>query len=200
MRVVNDPISVCREKAAEVLLALARRTDPESFKTLLDYATTWLFAADSDSNSILLKDVRSLVRTGSQIAGLLIQARPDLVKKASMITASVESVRKSLQSVISATASLRDDDEVPESELENAAILALSQTGSAVGGVELWASAYHLLLFLEKVLSSIPSAADAALTKSVAPSSTPELMCVVQEALLYPHSWVRIAATRCGLP
>jgi U3 small nucleolar RNA-associated protein 20 len=196
LRVVNDPAQICREKAAEIITALARRIDGELFKILLDYSITWLSVVSNESMSILSVEVSARVRTGSQIASILVSARPELAKKFSIVSSSVQTVREHLVAIISSTSeALKDDDIVVESEFVGASNPSTSHNGSEAGGTETWAVVYHLILFLEKLLISLTNSAEKAILKTSS-SKGPELMCVIQEALLYPHSWVRIAACR----
>ena len=75
-------------------------------------------------------------------------------------------------------------------------LLSSSITGGEAGGVEFWALGYHLLLFLEKLLRVLNDSAEHVIVSCVISKKLPPVMEVAQEALLYPHSWVRAAACR----
>ena len=185
-------ISFCdSEKAAAVILVLAKRVDGDTFSTLLQYATTWLYAATENgqgASSVFSPDTRSLVRTGAQIAGLLVSCRPESAKKSGMIAPSLLSVQKSLHAAITSVESLKDGDDLAI-EFDVALSSSSHHVGSEAGGADMWALAYHLLLYLEKLLTNVGPAADAAILSmnAVVSGEIPMLMCTVQEALLYPH-------------
>lgn len=92
LRVVNDPSVTCRQKCAEVIVHLVRRVDAQTYNSLLEYTTTWLNAGRDDGE--MTHEARSLIRTGAQMAGLMVEARSDLFKKATgVMSGLVELVR-----------------------------------------------------------------------------------------------------------
>ena len=90
---VNDPSPVCREAAADVIASLARRVSPDTVNTLIQYSMRWLSSSSNESCGDMDASTRAIVRTGSQVAGLMVATRPDLFRKLGFVLQSVASAR-----------------------------------------------------------------------------------------------------------
>lgn len=135
------------------------------------------------------------------MTGLLVSSRPDLVKKAGIVAKTIKQSHLVLNMIVSVSEGIKDDDDIQESEklVFDISRSASTVSGSEVGGAELWALAYHLLLYLQVLLTGpLGNSSDQVFQASVVTVNSIEstAMEVIQEALLYPHLWVRIAASR----
>jgi len=196
LQVVNDTDSACRTLAAETILCLGRRIDNETLSSMVAFVLKWM---DSGSNAAagaggtsLPESSRALVRTGAQVAGLLVKARPDTFKKANMLNATVKLIRRHLSTLLGDASSGTKGKLVTFEEAQG------EGEGENGGGVEEWAVSYHCMCLLEGLYAHLPSLVDSALASPGAGASATDapLMNYVLEGLLYPHVWVRSASCR----
>lgn len=193
LQVVNDADSTCRALAAETILCLCRRVDNETLTAMISFVLKWMDSganSDSSAGGAFPEASRALVRTGAQVAGLLVKARPDLFKKASVLNATVRSVRRHLSSLLGDSSSGKQGKLVTFEEAQG------EGEGDSGGGVEEWAVSYHCMCLLEGLYAYLPSLVDAAISAPGASATDAPLMNLVLEGLLYPHVWVRSASCR----
>ena len=99
---------------------------------------------------------RALVRTGSQVAGLMVSTRPDLFKKLGFVLQTVASVRAMLVALLKvmnssgAGAGVGEDRERKRGSLERRETSKYEEGQGDGGGAESWAVSYHLLVLVEK--------------------------------------------------
>jgi U3 small nucleolar RNA-associated protein 20 len=188
LRIVNDPSTSCRNRAADVITSLLRRTSVENANQFIDYVLCWLNINSANNFSI---SNRPLVRTGAQIMGLIVIARPELLKKSRMVPRIVQYLKFVLPELLSgelqktgrlASLEKREISKGLEEQLEG-------------GDLEDWALLYHLLLMLERFFSNMLTITDTAVMAQDEDDNS-LLMETVQEAMLFPHAWVRAVACR----
>ena len=197
-----------REKCSEVLTALLRKVDAQIYNTFLEYATTWMYAGGNspdeiDRSTLQSLESRALIRTGSLLTGLLATIRPDLFKKTGIMLEAIRSVQKTLGFIIASFENLKDDqddhDDRDDPTVKNLSLTSSFVSGNEVEGSEVWAVGYQLLHYLEKLLEgSLYNATNQAILKvsSHLEGGQLSLLEIVQEAVLYPHCWVRTGAVR----
>ena len=144
---VNDPSPVCREAAADVIAALARRVNTDIVSTFIRYAMKWL--SSSGDNVGTNAQARALVRTGSQVAGLMVTTRPDIFKKLGFVMQTVASVRSVLVTLLGVMGSGEERDK-KRGSLEKRETSKCEEGQGDGGGSESWAVSYHLLVLLER--------------------------------------------------
>ena len=97
---------------------------------------------------------RALVRTGSQVAGLMVSTRPDLFKKLGFVLQTVASVRAMLVALLkvmnSSGGGVGEDRERKRGSLERRETSKYEEGQGDGGGAESWAVSYHLLVLVEK--------------------------------------------------
>lgn len=101
---------------------------------------------------------RALVRTGSQVAGLMVSTRPDLFKKLGFVLQTVASVRAMLVALLKVMNSsgagtgggVGEDRERKRGSLERRETSKYEEGQGDGGGAESWAVSYHLLVLVEK--------------------------------------------------
>ena len=144
---VNDPSPLCREAAADVIASLARRVSPDTVNTLIQYSMRWL--SSSSSSTDIDASARAIVRTGSQVAGLMVATRPDIFKKLGFVLQTVASVRAVLITLLRV---MRGGVEggMKRGSLEKREIAKEDEGKGDGGGAEAWAVSYHLLVLIEK--------------------------------------------------
>ena len=144
---VNDPSPLCREAAADVIASLARRVSPDTVNTLIQYSMRWL--SSSSSSTDIDASARAIVRTGSQVAGLMVATRPDIFKKLGFVLQTVASVRAVLITLLRV---MRGGVEggMKRGSLEKREIATEDEGKGDGGGAEAWAVSYHLLVLIEK--------------------------------------------------
>jgi hypothetical protein len=195
LRIVNDPSASCRQGTAQIILNIARRSSPESVNILTGYALKWL---SSDMNSdIPSEQTKALVRTGSQVAGILLAGRPDIFKKGNGLQQTVTFVKQALNKLMKQHA--LDDEGGRRGSLEKREMSKTEEGLGESGGVETWAVIYHLLMLFEQAFTHLPAATDFACThisNEETTSQGPMLMESIQETMLFPHSWVRSVSCR----
>ena len=145
---MNDPSPLCREAAADVVASLARRVSPDTVNTLIQYSMRWLSSSSSSSTHIDAS-ARAIVRTGSQVAGLMVATRPDIFKKLGFVLQTVASVRAVLITLLRV---MRGGVEggMKRGSLEKREIAKEDEGKGDGGGAEAWAVSYHLLVLIEK--------------------------------------------------
>lgn len=212
LRIVNDTSSKCRNKAAEVITALLRRAGIEIVNQTIEYALCWLNIGDSTSaeentKKFAIGSRRALVRTGAQVMGILVVARPELLKKGHIVQRVVNWLRNAILEVIqseqASSASLFGS---RLTSLEKREMSGGHEEELEGGGLENWALLYHLMLLLERFYASLSSITDIAVCTSKVITQQEDidrtslnsklLMELVQEAMLFPHAWVRAVAGR----
>ena len=144
---VNDPSPVCREAAADVIAALARRVSTDIVSTFIRYAMKWLGSSGEGVGTNT--QARALVRTGSQVAGLMVATRPDIFKKLGFVMQTVASVRSVLVTLLGVMDNGEDRDK-KRGSLEKREISKCEEGQGDGGGAESWAVSYHLLVLLER--------------------------------------------------
>ena len=145
---MNDPSPLCREAAADVVASLARRVSPDTVNTLIQYSMRWL-SSSSSSGTHIDASARAIVRTGSQVAGLMVATRPDIFKKLGFVLQTVASVRAVLITLLRV---MRGGVEggMKRGSLEKREIAKEDEGKGDGGGAEAWAVSYHLLVLIEK--------------------------------------------------
>ena len=95
---------------------------------------------------------RALVRTGSQVAGLMVATRPDLFKKLGFVLQTVASVRAMLVALLKVmnSSGAGEDRERKRGSLEKRETSKYEEGQGDGGGAESWAVSYHLLVLVEK--------------------------------------------------
>jgi hypothetical protein len=240
MRLVNDASAQCRAAASEVITVLSRKLPSEIVSTFAEYAMTWLNCYKSVKTDSVKSfaaalaestQTRALLRTGSQVASLLVAARPDLFKKSGNVAQTVAAIREVLIGLLLSGANKGEK----RGSLEKREMSKFEEGHGESGGAESWAVAYHLIILLEKLYTHLPAATDYAVThpnasvedpdtdgsvtkesskngkntpksargKSDISSATADatnsvalIMTAVQEAMVFPHAWVRGSACR----
>ena len=227
LRLVNDATSSCREAAASVITALGRRVGGEMFGVLLGFAVKWISSGDavgvtSPAEQALDSSARALIRTGSQCSGLLVTARPDLIKKSAQFHAIIKSAARCLLNLMH----MSHNSQASRGSLEKREMAKFDEGVGEAGGTESWAAIYHILVMVETFYTHLPSGTDTAITHFTHAAQTPVaafqeasssskkrrqddaqqakaqapggvlVMEIVQEAMLFPHAWVRAAAAR----
>mmetsp|Transcript_111635 Transcript_111635/g.218818 ORF Transcript_111635/g.218818 Transcript_111635/m.218818 type:complete len:1033 (+) Transcript_111635:1-3099(+) len=207
LRVVNDKAAQCREQAAAVIVALVRKVSPETVLQFQEYVIRWLSQAmpmgdqqyaitnSSTTAALLTTQSKSLIRTGSQIAGLIVKGRPDLCKRDNHLTKLVTSVHFYMRLLLEHSTGqelTRQGSSTDKREFEEG-------QGELGRADSCWGLIYHLVCLCEQLLLHLPAAADHAITH-IPPSSAGlevvPLMELMQESLLFPHAWVRAVSVR----
>ena len=94
---------------------------------------------------------RALVRTGSQVAGLMVTTRPDLFKKLGFVMQAVASARATLVALLR----VMDGSGEKRGSLEKRETSKHDEGQGDGGGAESWAVSYHLLVLIEKLVLSV---------------------------------------------
>lgn len=149
---MNDPSPLCREAAADVIASLARRVSPDTVNTLIQYSMRWLSSSSgsgSEGSGDMDASARAIVRTGSQVAGLMVSTRPDLFKKLGFVLQTVASVRAVLITLLQVMKGGVERG-LKRGSLEKREISKEDEGKGDGGGAEAWAVSYHLLVLIEK--------------------------------------------------
>lgn len=209
LRVVNDKSAKCREQAAAVIVALARKVGTDTVLQLQEYALKWLGAAlpaaqstaaagiEHSAVKLLELQVKSLVRTGAQIASLVVQARPDMCKRDNHIAKLVQSVHHYLYVLLKHAQSSESSRQ--RNSIEKRELSSYEEGQGELGRADsCWSMLYHLVCLCEQLYVHLPAAADYAVTHAQMDGSADfvPLMELVQESLLFPHAWVRAVSVR----
>ena len=194
---VSDCSSSCRKSASDVLLSLCRRVDVDTFYAFLKYALLWTSTEDASCNrgDILTPSTKTknkmLIKTGYVVGSLTVAARPDLWKKGSYIHEWIKFIRQHLLQMTKIDHN--------SSVFEEVAMVSLEEkegVGDAVG-VSDWALVYNLLILLDKMLENLPTAVESEICSISFEQPKPiYMMDLVQEMMMYPHSWVRMVSLR----
>lgn len=185
LRTVNDPSERCRDAACEAILYLSRKISPELFAQFFEYACKWMGTLSGQEAGA---QSNGLVKTGARTATVLVSAKPDFLKKSSRVKRIITLVRDDLVVYMNSVGkSIASQMTVPLSGKDKGDI------GSAS-----WSVVYRLLLVLDRLLNTLPSATEEAMVQHVAPvpeSSSPlHIMDLTQELMLHEHAWVQQAA------
>ena len=204
LRVVNDKAAHCREQAAAVIVALVRKVGTDTVLQFQEYVIKWLSAAlpsstsTADENAANLLDTqrKSLVRTGSQIAGLIVKGRPDICKRDGHISKLVQSVHFYLKALLLYTHGGEGAHSRERNSLDKRELSKFDEGQGELGRADTsWGLIYHLVCLVEQLYLNLPAAADHAVTHISDAVSSP-LMELMQESLLFPHAWVRAVSVR----
>jgi hypothetical protein len=195
MQIVNDNSSTCRSRAADVIKILIRRSSPELATQCWSYSLQWL-GVQGDSGQLenyqaRCVDItqRPLLRTGAQVAGLLVSSRHDIVKRGA-----INNILLMIKAAITEFALVDNTNETPDTTTKDTE----NEEEGNVGGLEPWSLLYHLLTLLEKLYDQLPAIVE----KSIAAiqrtdhSSSFFMLELIEEAMLFPHAWVRSVACR----
>ena len=144
---VNDPSPSCREAASDVIAALSRKVNTDIVSTFIRYAMKWLSSGGDSVGSNA--QARALVRTGSQVAGLMVSTRPDIFKKLGFVLQTVASARTVLSTLLGVMNSGEERDKIRGS-LEKRETSKYEEGQGDGGGAESWAVSYHLLVLIER--------------------------------------------------
>ena len=117
----------------------------------------WLSSSSSSSSSgtgsegsgDMDASARAIVRTGSQVAGLMVSTRPDLFKKLGFVLQTVASVRAVLITLLRVMKGGVEGG-MKRGSLEKREISKEDEGKGDGGGAEAWAVSYHLLVLIEK--------------------------------------------------
>jgi hypothetical protein len=197
LKVVNDKSGKCRVAAADLVLALTRRLSPETVAQLQSFASKWLSTQLVDADGFFDANSKALVRTGAQMQGLLVKARPELLKRSDSMRDIVASASQSFLALLSSgeAGPSRVKGSIWKREMSK-----FGEGQGDSGGSDAWAVIYQLLGLLENLYTSLPSTTDHAVTHLTASGADLDrsvlLMEQVQEAMLFPHAWVRAVAVR----
>ena len=143
---------------------------------------------------------RALVRTGSQVTGLLVMTRPDLFKRQGYVLQTVTVAHSLLITLLGLHKGSGQgshlEGKTGGASLSKRELSRYENEGQGDGGgSEAWAVSYHLLVVLERLYTHLPAAIDHVVTHPSDDAMVP-LMEAVQEAMLFPHAWVRSVACR----
>ena len=181
---VNESSSECREAAGDVITTILRRVSQDIANIFAEYCMRWLEQAASfgASGRVALDSespCRALVRTAAQVTALIVSNRSECIKRLGYTSSILNECFNFLSAIV--IDSFHDkshmEDQEESKETENAE------------GLSDWAIAYHLLLALDLLQFHLPFQADAVVGSETS-------LHAIQEAILYPHSWVRAAALR----
>eukprot|EP01034_Spumella_vulgaris_P023353 gene23353-29566_t len=197
LKVVNDKSGKCRVAAADLVVSLTRRLSPETVAQLQGFASKWLGTELVDSNGFYDSNSKALVRTGAQMQGLLVKSRPELLKRSDSMR---EIVAFTSQSFLALLSSGEAGPSRIKGSIWKREMSKFGEGQGDSGGSDAWAVIYQLLGLLENLYSSLPSATDFAITHLTNSDADIDrstlLMEQVQEAMLFPHAWVRAVAVR----
>ena len=174
LRLVNEISSKCREKSAEVISALVRRVGKDVFAIIVDYTLQWLSQAHLKAQDGLSAECLGLMRAGCQVIAVVVDARSEDLKRSSVIATFLSHIHYFLSRLVL----FKSTDSI--SPLEST---------EELGSLEQWVVTYYVVNALDKFYFCFPFQSDSAMCDG-------DLFELIQEALLYPHSWVRAAACR----
>jgi len=169
-----------------------------------EYVIKWISAAlpstssTAAENAATLLDVqkKSLVRTGSQIAGLIVKGRPDMCKRDGHISKLVQSVHFYLKELLLYTQGGEGAHSRERNSLDKRELAKFDEGQGELGRADTtWGLIYHLVCLVEQLYLNLPAAADHAVTHINDGIASP-LMELLQESLLFPHAWVRAVSVR----
>ena len=234
---VQDESASCRKAAGEVILVLSRRASLDIVNSLIEYAWKWMTHTPKEdgesvnqshtkfegkkpsdlqdaggSDAMMSSQKRLLVRTGAQVADLLVKGRVDVFKKNKRVEQFTSSLGESLRSLVDQAQRSKVAREEATSETERETKPQNSYNESqeesvdtvAYAGSDEWTVIYHLLRFLETLMTHLETSTHKALRALLSPDShlsltdeaKDDVIESVHEALLYSHAWVRAASSR----
>jgi len=237
LRIVNDKAAICREKAAAVIISLIRKINTDSVLQFIDFVQLWLnsgrasatttlttttIISSNSSRESMTPQNKMLIRTGSQVANLIVQARPDICKRDGHVSSFIQSVHHYLSILLIPSSSSSSSSTTSSSSLlvnktrmrNSLDKLEMAKFDEGMGAMgradDDWVIIYHLLCLCEQLYIHLPSATDYAVTHvtlretcsstdvDILPDwcRTIPLMELIQESLLFPHAWVRSASCR----
>ena len=192
LRIVNDDSYKCREEAANVIVVISRRITTEKVVTLLDFSLKWLNGDFSDHKNL------SIVRTGAQMTAILAQARAEVFKRPPPNSSNAnENIVHMAVAIIYKFLSYN----LMENKTSGALEMATFEEGQGTEEADSaspWTLCYYLLRLLEQMYLNLPAATDFACTHSHTYNKQRDnlLMDIIQEYMMYPHSWVRGVCVR----
>jgi len=177
LRLVNDEDQKCRLSTSVVLKVLTRRTSTAECQKCVGVVLQWNGDDGKNQNLILRK-------AAAQVIGLVIESRKDVFRKnASEIFLSFDaSLKDVLHQRMGFDGSFSTDAE--------------SSQGQKL--TQLWQLAYHILMALEKIATTLPGFFAATLGSLSQDNATATFPVIgnLAKALEFPHSWVQLAASR----
>lgn len=193
LRIVNDDSYKCREEAAAVIVVICRRITTEKVLILLDSSLKWLNSNFRDPKTL------AIVRTGAQMTAILAQARAEVFKRPPSSGGNAN--ENIVHTVIATIYRFLSYNLSENSAAAGAAEMARFEEGQGSEEADsgsTWTLCYYLLRLLEQLYQALPAATDFACTHSHTYNKQKDqlLMDVVQEYMLYPHSWVRSVCIR----
>jgi U3 small nucleolar RNA-associated protein 20 len=196
MQVVNDNSSTCRSRAGDVMTTLIRRCSVEMATQCWNYSLQWLGIQNEpgqlESYQARCIDItqRPLMRTGAQVAGIVVGSRHDIIKRNV-----VNNILLMMSAVLTQFA-LVENKTSSEQEQETSIVLENEGDGN-VGGLETWALLYHFLTLLERLCEQLPLVVEKSILAIQKTDNSPRHMFeLLEEAMLFPHAWVRSVACR----
>lgn len=191
MQVVNDNSSTCRSRAGDVITTLIRRCSVEMATQCWNYSLQWL-GIQSDPGQLESYQARCidiaqrpLMRTGAQVAGIVIGSRHDIVKRSA-----VNNILLMMSAVLTQFAFVENKQE------QEASIVIENEGDGNVGGLETWALLYHFLILLERLFQQLPLVVEKSIGTIQKSDNTRHLFELLEEAMLFPHAWVRSVSCR----
>ena len=177
LRLVNETSSKCRERAADVITSLVRRVGKDLLNLILDYTSQWLSQAQVKAQTGLSIESLGLMRTGCQVIAVLVDARSEDLKRFK----GIPTVLSQLAFFLSRLVLFKGSDS-----------MSAAEEPEELSSLEQWVVTYYVMNALDRIYYRLPQQTDAAMCDG-------QLLELTQEAVLYPHSWVRAAACRVVL-
>jgi hypothetical protein len=191
LKLVNETSRVCRDWAVQILSILLRRIlNIDLLQQFQDFAMKWLstiVTSAETAHQIWSDETTAVVRTGAQVMSIFARSRVDLSSRAEIM--------KQLLEVTFSTLSLLRKAESDELE-------ELKEQGKSMILPRYWHTVYHVVLMLEQVYATSPTATDNAIAQFGASSDLSgiqdplPLMEQIMDMVLYRHMWVRSSAAR----
>lgn len=215
-RLVNDESIDCRQVISEILSTLFRRINIDQMHILYEYTMKWFHTNLFDESKDLSQCIKSkgLIRTGTQIFNILITSRNELFKRSSSLNDCVAIIRNNLLLLLTSSGNISYQNQ-GNNNLNNVELIYSSniEGDGDSGGIQSWAIIYHLLILFENLLIHMSSATERVIY--VMPSISADIvdyihkyhgvaidsnyhhiMNLIQEAMVYPHIWIRSTACR----
>jgi U3 small nucleolar RNA-associated protein 20 len=196
MQVVNDNSSTCRSRAGDVITMLIRRCSVEMATQCWNYSLQWLGIQNEPGELETYQgrcvDIsqRPLMRTGAQVAGIVVGSRHDIIKRNM-----VNNILLMMTALLTQFALVENKIDL-EQEQETAVVTENEGDGN-VGGLETWALLYHFLTLLERLFEQLPLVVEKSIVMIQKSDNPPRhLFELLEEAMLFPHAWVRSVSCR----
>lgn len=211
VRLINDDSSNCRTVTGDIIITLIKRIDNDICSQLLNFTLKWLETSLISSDTA---NAKALVRTGSQVASLIITAKPDFFKKSVDFKRIIAVIRDALVLMLIQAGELSwVVSQTERTKRQTRDIRDQDEGNGNDGGLEPWAVIYHLLILVENLFSNLSTATETVVQELcefsleiklfcqsqygyILPNKASLLMELVQESLLFPHVWVRSVACR----